>query len=479
VPPGTLHPLEDFMKRLILSTCASVLALSLVAGPVLLPAGPALAETAVPSLTDDRGIPTLAPVVERVADAVVNIAVISERPTQMTPLFRDPFFAPFLPPVPPEGPVQRQMSAGSGVIVDAERGHVLTNNHVIQDATEIRVSLRDGRSFKAELVGTDPATDIAVLKIKAEGLTAVPTGNSDALLVGDYVVAIGNPFNLGQTVTLGIVSALGRSGINPQGYEDFIQTDASINPGNSGGALITLDGRLVGINTAIIAPNGGGNVGIGFAVPVNLALAVMKQLIEHGTVERGRLGVTIQDLTPDLAEAMGVDATGGAVVGSVEPGSAAARAGLRAGDVVVAIDGHALRGSADLRGRVGMHRPGDKVRLEIRRGKERQNMEVTLDALSAAATPGVPTELAGLTLQPLAPGMPGYGTVEGLSVAAVDPRSPAAQAGLQPGDVILAVNRHPVTSAGDLDAALRAAPGNAVGLLVWRDGREIFVVLPR
>ncbi|MFN3595617.1 MAG: trypsin-like peptidase domain-containing protein, partial [Thiobacillaceae bacterium] len=174
----------------------------------------------------------------------VNISVVSERPAQMSPLYRDPFFAPFLPPMPPEGPVERQMSAGSGVIVDAKRGHVLTNNHVIQDATEIRVSLRDGRSVKAELVGTDPATDIAVLKIPAEGLNAVETGNSDALMVGDYVVAIGNPFGLGQTVTLGIVSALGRSGINPQGYEDFIQTDASINPGNSGGALISLDGKL-------------------------------------------------------------------------------------------------------------------------------------------------------------------------------------------------------------------------------------------
>ena len=467
------------MKRLMLSACASVLALSLVVGPVLPPAGPALAETAAPALADDRGIPTLAPVIERVSDAVVNISVVSERPAQLSPLYRDPFFAPFLPPMSPEGPVERQMSAGSGVIVDAEKGYVLTNNHVIADATDMRVGLRDGRSVKAELVGTDPATDIAVLKIPAEGLTAVETGNSDALMVGDYVVAIGNPFGLGQTVTLGIVSALGRSGINPQGYEDFIQTDASINPGNSGGALITLDGRLVGINTAIIAPNGGGNVGIGFAVPVNMALAVMEQLVEHGTVVRGRLGVAIQDLTPDLAEAMEIEAAGGAVVGSVDPGSAAERAGLRAGDAILAIDGHALRGSADLRGRVGMRRPGDTVTLDIWREGERQSIDVTLDQLDAAATSAAPAELAGLTLQPLAPGMPGYGTVDGLSVVAVAPRSPAAQAGLQPGDVILAVNRRPVTRPEDLGAALEAASGNAVGLLVWRDGREVFVVLPR
>ncbi|MFN6924990.1 MAG: Do family serine endopeptidase [Tabrizicola sp.] len=433
---------------------------------------------------DARGIPTLAPVIGRVAEAVVNISVLSERPAATTPLFRDPFFAPFLPPVPPEGPVERQMSAGSGVIVDAEKGYVLTNNHVIADATEIRVGLRDGRSLTAELVGTDPATDIAVLKVPSEGLTAIEPGDSDQLLVGDYVVAIGNPFNLGQTVTLGIVSALGRSGINPQGYEDFIQTDASINPGNSGGALITLDGRLVGINTAIIAPNGGGNVGIGFAVPVNMALAVMEQLVEHGAVSRGKLGVAIQDLTPDLAEAMALDADAGVVVGSVEPGSAADKAGLRAGDVILSIDGHALRGSADLRGRVGMKRPGDEVSLDVLRGQERLRVAARLDELGAGGTtlqPGAggEVELSGLLLRPLGPDMPGYGLVEGLSVVSVAPQSPAERVGIRPGDVVLAVNRRPVATPEDLAAALDASRGNAVALLVWRDGREQFVILPR
>ncbi|WP_136646382.1 Do family serine endopeptidase [Tabrizicola sp. YIM 78059] len=457
---------------------------------VALSLGVSAAVAEVPALpsgnfdADARGIPTLAPVIGRVAEAVVNISVLSERPAATTPLFRDPFFAPFLPPVPPEGPVERQMSAGSGVIVDAEKGYVLTNNHVIADATEIRVGLRDGRSLTAELVGTDPATDIAVLKVPSEGLTAIEPGDSDQLLVGDYVVAIGNPFNLGQTVTLGIVSALGRSGINPQGYEDFIQTDASINPGNSGGALITLDGRLVGINTAIIAPNGGGNVGIGFAVPVNMALAVMEQLVEHGAVSRGKLGVAIQDLTPDLAEAMALDAEAGVVVGSVEPGSAADKAGLRAGDVILSIDGHTLRGSADLRGRVGMKRPGDEVTLDVLRGQERLRIAARLDELGAGGATlqsgaGGEVELSGLLLRPLGPDMPGYGLVEGLSVVSVAPQSPAERAGIRPGDVVLAVNRRPVATPEDLAAALDASRGNAVALLVWRDGREQFVILPR
>lgn len=454
---------------------AAALSLALAAAAAL----PAAAQIPLPA-ADSRGIPTLAPVIDRIDDAVVNISVLSERPAQLSPLYRDPFLSPFLPPLLPEGPVQRQMSAGSGVIVDAENGYVLTNNHVIADATEIRVGLRDGRSLTAELVGTDPATDIAVLRIPPQNLTAIETGDSDALLVGDLVVAVGNPFGLGQTVTLGIISALGRSGINPQGYEDFIQTDASINPGNSGGALVTLDGKLVGINTAILAPNGGGNVGVGFAVPVNMALAVMEQLIEHGSVSRGRMGVSIQDLTSDLAEALGIEETTGAVIRAVEPGSAAERAGLRAGDVVLAIDGHRLRGAADLRGRIGLKRPGDRVELEIRRGEERLRIEAELDRLEgAAAGPGGPAVLsvAGLRLGALEPGMPGYGRIDGVAILAVAPGSPAAQAGLRPGDVILAANRMRVTSPESLAAALAAGRG-AAALLVWRDGRELFVVLP-
>jgi serine protease DegQ len=428
---------------------------------------------------DARGIPTIAPLIDAVDDAVVNIAVVSERPTQTTPLFRDPFFQPFLPPLE-ELPPQRQMSAGSGVIVDANGGFILTNNHVIENGEEIRVTLRDNRTYDAELIGRDPATDIAVLRIDADGLTEVSPGNSEDLLVGDFVVAIGNPFGLGQTVTSGIISALGRSGINPEGYEDFIQTDASINPGNSGGALITLDGNLVGINTAIIAPNGGGNVGIGFAVPINMALAVMDQLVEFGEVQRGRLGVTIQNLTPDLAEAFDVGAKTGAIVSSVEPGTPAESAGLIAGDVIVAVNDETVEGSADLRQKIGLRRPGEVVEIAFVRDGESQTTEVALANAGGQSLAGRDRDgsdaLAGVRLAPLDSTHPGWGEVKGVVVSEIAPRSRAAMAGLEVGDVITAVNRTPVTAVRDIDRALADAPG-AVALTVWRDGRTQLVVL--
>lgn len=440
--------------------------------------GPAAAQVATAG-TDARGIPTIAPLIDAVDDAVVNIAVVSERPAQMTPLFRDPFFPPFLPP-PDRMPPQRQMSAGSGVIVDAEAGYVLTNNHVVENADEIHVTLRDNRSFEAELIGRDPATDIALLRIEADDLTAVPLGDSEDLRVGDFVVAIGNPFGLGQTVTSGIVSALGRSGINPEGYEDFIQTDASINPGNSGGALITLDGKLVGINTAIIAPNGGGNVGIGFAVPINMAQTVMAQLIEFGEVQRGRLGVTIQDLTPDLASALGVESKAGAIVSSIEPGTPADRAGLSAGDVIVAVDGQTVKGSADLRQKIGLHRPDDRIQITYLRDGERRTTEVALDASDDQPPAGRESDgsdaLAGVRLVPLDSTHPGWGEVEGVVAADVAPDSRAARAGLMAGDVIIAVNRQTVATIRDIDRALEQAPG-AVALSVWREGRSLLIIL--
>ncbi|MBC7164420.1 MAG: DegQ family serine endoprotease [Roseovarius sp.] len=448
-----------------------VLSLGIATGPV--------AAQVVTVGADSRGIPTIAPLIDAVDDAVVNIAVVSERPAQMTPLFRDPFFQPFLPPLDLLPP-QRQMSAGSGVIVDADKGYVLTNNHVVENADEIRVTLRDNRSFEAELVGRDPATDIAVLRIEADNLTEIPLGNSENLLVGDFVVAIGNPFGLGQTVTSGIVSALGRSGINPEGYEDFIQTDASINPGNSGGALLTLDGKLIGINTAIIAPNGGGNVGIGFAVPINMAVGVMEQLVEFGEVQRGRLGVMIQDLTPDLADALDVKAATGAVIISVEPGTPADDAGLAAGDVVVAVNGETVEGSADLRRKIGLRRPGDKVEIAYLRDGARRTAQVTLAEAGARRPrdrdPGGFDALAGVRLAPLDRSHPAWGQVDGVVVAQVAPGSLAARAGLTPGDVIIAVNRRPVDTIRDIDRALENAPG-AVVLTIWRDGRTFLVVL--
>lgn len=439
---------------------------------------PAMAQLASVG-ADARGIPTIAPVIDAVDDAVVNIAVTSERPAQMTPLLRDPFFQPFLPPLE-QMPPQRQMSAGSGVIVDAEEGYILTNNHVIENAEDIRVTLRDNRSLEAELIGRDPATDIAVLRIDADDLKDVPLGNSEDLLVGDFVVAIGNPFGLGQTVTSGIVSALGRSGINPEGYEDFIQTDASINPGNSGGALITLDGKLVGINTAIIAPNGGGNVGIGFAVPVNMALGIMDQLIEFGEVQRGRLGVTIQDLTPDLAEALAIDELTGAIVISVEPDTPADQAGLTAGDVIVAVDDETVEGSSDLRQKIGLRRPGDEVEIVYLRDGDRKTTQVSLADGGgwriAARDQGAHDALAGVRLSALDRAHPAWGEVDGVVVDEVAATSRAARAGLEAGDVITAVNRQPVDTIREIDRALEDAPG-AVALTIWRDGRTMLIVL--
>lgn len=441
-------------------------------------AGPSMAQIVTGDM-DDRGIPTIAPLIEAVDDAVVNISVVSDRPTQTSPLFRDPFFQPFLPP-PEEVPQQRQMSAGSGVIVDAQEGYVLTNNHVIENADKIRVVLRDNRRFDAELVGRDPATDIAVLRIDADNLTDIPLGDSEELRVGDFVVAIGNPFGLGQTVTSGIVSALGRSGINPEGYEDFIQTDASINPGNSGGALITLNGKLIGINTAIIAPNGGGNVGIGFAVPIDMAMAVMDQLVEFGEVQRGRLGVMIQDFTPDLAEALGVDAGAGALVASVEPDTPAEQAGLAAGDVIIEVNGETVEGSADLRQKIGLRRPGEDVELTYLRGQERRKTDVQLadsgGTQTASREIGASDALAGVRLSQLDQSHPAWGNVEGVVVSDVAPGSRAASAGLQAGDVITALNMKAVDSLSAIDRALENASG-ALALSVWRDGRQVLVVI--
>lgn len=429
----------------------------------------------VGATVDQRGIVTIAPLLEKVTPAVVNISVVSERPTETNPLFQDPFFRRFfdLPELPRSRP---QLSAGSGVIVDAGNGYVLTNHHVIKDGRQIIVTLKDGRRLDAELVGSDAATDIALLKVDGDNLTAMPLGDSDRLKVGDFVVAVGNPFGLGQTVTSGIISALGRGGLNVEGYEDFIQTDAPINPGNSGGALLTLDGKLVGINTAILTP-AGGNIGIGFAVPINMARAVMEQLIQHGEVRRGRLGVMIQDLTPDLAQALGLPRSAGALVARVEEGTPAERAGIEPGDVVIAVNGRSVRSSRDLRNAIGLMRAGSQVELTILRDGKEETVTAHLDDGQEMRDQVRSTRaLAGAELEDLRPGMSGYGRVEGVVVARVAPGSPAARIGLLPGDVIMAVNREPVRSVAELHRAVENA-GPVFALKVYRNGAELFVVV--
>jgi Do/DeqQ family serine protease len=326
-------------------------------------------------------VQTIAPVVSRVTPGVVGISVRG-RVREDNPLLQDPLFRRFFN-LQQQQPIERETEAtGSGVIVDAAQGYVLTNSHVTENGNSIEVTTKDGRHLNARLIGRDPETDIAVLQIPAAGLTAVPMGDSDRLQVGDFVLAVGNPFGLGQTVTSGIVSALGRTGLGIEGYEDFIQTDASINPGNSGGPLVDLQGRVIGINTAILAPSGG-NIGIGFAVPINIARQVMDQLISGGEIKRGRIGVAIQDLTPDIAQALGTTYTQGAVIARVVQGSPAERAGLRTNDLVVAVNGVPIHNGAELKNHVVVARIGDAIDLTVVRGGSERTVAVRIDQVAA------------------------------------------------------------------------------------------------
>jgi serine protease Do len=331
----------------------------------------------IPNLRAGGAVPTLAPLVREVTPAVVNIAVHG-KVRQDNPLYRDPLFREFFD-VPKQ--LEKEINAtGSGVIVDAQKGYVLTNNHVVEQVASVQIKTKDGRPFSAKVIGRDPATDIAVLRIQSpSGLKAIAFGDSDALEVGDFVLAIGNPFGLGQTVTSGLVSALGRTGLGKQGYEDFIQTDAAINPGNSGGALVNLRGELIGINSAIISP-AGGNVGIGFAIPVNMARRVMEQIIEKGRVERGRIGISLRELNPSTDGGR----SEGARIAEVSPGSPAEVAGLRKGDIVLRADDRPIHSAAQLRNRIGLARIGEQVRLTVARSGTPQNVIVAVGPASEA-----------------------------------------------------------------------------------------------
>lgn len=436
----------------------------------------AVATHAALPAVDSQGqpLPTLAPMLKKVTPAVVNISVTATR-TVNNPLLNDPFFRHFFNSPRQQQPQQRRAtSAGSGVIVDAKKGLVITNHHVIKEADEITIGLADGRTVKATLVGVDAEVDIAVLKIEADNLTALPIADSSKLEVGDFVVAIGNPFGLGQTVTTGVVSALGRMGLNMDSYENFIQTDASINPGNSGGALVNLRGELVGINTAIIAP-AGGNVGIGFAIPSNMAVASKAQILEYGEVRRGRIGVYIQDLNPELAEAFGLkQQQKGVLISQVEKGGAAEKAGLKAEDIVISVDGQKVEKGAQLRNHIGMKRVGDTVNIRyLRNGKERSTNVVVEGKIGESAanddkTPAAIARLAGVHLQ---------NTSEGILVVGIDQNSPAARTGLQVNDVIVAANRKAVRTVDELRNTLGKEKGEQILLQIVRHNTHLYLVI--
>ncbi len=432
--------------------------------------------------TPQQGMPTLAPILKEVTPAVVNISTKSKvEVAAINPMFNDPFFNQFfnIPQMQQQQPQQKQQrevqSAGSGVIIDAGKGYVLTNNHVIKGADEIYVSLKDKRRLKAKLVGTDEATDIAVLKIDSGNLTAIKLA-SGLPEVGDFVLAIGNPFGIGQTVTSGIVSALGRNGLGIEGYENFIQTDASINPGNSGGALINLKGELVGINTAILSKSGG-NVGIGFAIPVSMASQVMNQLIDHGSIERGQLGIHIQDVTPEISEAMGISVNEGALVSKIEKDSSAEKAGFKEGDVVIKFNGEAIGGSSDLKNKVGMLAIGQKVTMEVMRDGKSKTLTATIGKtkqVSGAAVEADAPLLKGITLSSVADGS----KTEGVLVKAIEDNSPAASVGLKVGDIITSVNKQKVTSPEDVIKAAKASKKTLL-INITRGDSSMFIVIQR
>lgn len=405
-------------------------------------------QAALPQFVKDEPVKSLAPLVEEVSPAVVNIRV-SQTVTRRNPFGDDAFRRFFGIPDSPGGQ-QEVASAGSGVIVDAERGYILTNHHVVGDADEIQISLIDGSIHDAEIVGSDPATDIAVIKVDVDGLVDMPIGDSTGARVGDFVIAIGNPFGLGHTVTSGIISALGRTGISRDGYEDFIQTDASINPGNSGGALVNMNGELIGINSAIISRSGG-NVGIGFAVPTEIASSIMNQILDFGEIRRGLLGVSIQTIDSEAAEALGSDIDGGALITGVQPDSAAEDAGLRVGDIIVEVNDKKVDGAAELRNRIGLLRSGEEVQIQYVRENRTLSTRAELGQARSQMVLGqeIHPGLAGSVFSSAA-----VASADGVVISEVQEGSAAAQRGLQTGDIITHVNRVRVT---DLQALREVA----------------------
>lgn len=404
---------------------------------------------ALPVALNGQPLPSLAPMLEHVTPAVVNINSKTHVRVR-NPLAEDPFFRQFfgLQNAPRE---RIEQSLGSGVIIDAAKGYVLTNNHVIEGADDIAVTLHDSRTLKAKLVGSDPDTDVAVIQIPAENLNALVLADTNQLHVGDFVVAVGNPFGLGQTVTSGIVSALGRSGLRGVGYQNFIQTDASINPGNSGGALVNLRGELVGINSAIVSPSGG-NVGIGFAIPTNLAGDVMRQLISSGSVKRGTLGVEAQDLTPEIARMLEIEPGQGAVITRVQNDSPSASAGLKPGDVIIAINGKTIATEQDLHNAEGLLPVGSAIQLKLLRdGKPLEvSTRTATEQLATSSGAKLDPRLDGAEFADLGERQHSVG-MSGVSISRVTPGSRAAGNGLKSGDIVIAVNQVEISSVRDLE----------------------------
>ena len=429
----------------------------------------------LPPSVDGQPMPSLAPMLAHVTPAVVNIST-KTRVAVRDPYFNDPIFRQFfgLPSAPRE---RVEQSLGSGVIVDAAKGYIITNNHVVGGADDITVTLQDGRSFKGTLVGTDPATDVAVVKIKADHLQALPLADSSKLRVGDFVVAVGEPFGLSETVTSGIVSALGRSGLGGSGYQNFIQTDASINPGNSGGALVNLRGELVGINSMIYSPSGA-SAGIGFAIPSDLIGEVMRQLIAHGKVNRGTLGLQTQDITPRIAHMLGLSDSHGVVVTNVARGSSADKAGLEVGDVITAVNGKPLHDSQQLHNTEGLEPVGSVVKMTIRRNGTDRHLSATLAPEKLATLDGrvLDPRLAGVVFSELGENQRSQG-LAGVAVASVRADSDAAQAGLSSGDIVVGVGNYRVTSVRDMQRLAGLQPRVLV-LVVASHGSLHYVQIP-
>ncbi|WP_024609439.1 Do family serine endopeptidase [Pseudoalteromonas sp. TB64] len=449
------------MKMKLSLISAAILSTSLLLSPVT-------SYAKMPIAVNGQQLPTLAPMLEKITPGVVSIQVSGSKEVRRRADPLEYFFGNQQP-----RSQKRQFSGlGSGVIINADEGYVITNNHVIQDAEKMVVTLEDGREFEATKVGADKESDIALLQIDADDLTELKLANSDNLRVGDFAVAIGNPFGLSHTVTSGIVSALGRSGLNIEGYEDFIQTDAAINQGNSGGALVNLNGELIGINTAILGASGG-NVGIGFAIPSNMMKNLVDQIIEHGEVRRGSLGISGRPLDAGLAKAQQLDVKQGAYVMQVMDDTAASKAGIEAGDVIVSINGRDISGFHELRSKIATLGEGREIKLGIYRDGKIKTVKVTLDGASGVTATGEELHPAfqGAELENVQ-----KNSNKGIEVTSVDPRSPSARVGLEEGDIIMQVNRQRVETIRDMNKIIDSTKGNIV-LGVKRGRESIFILI--